>query len=104
MEKLIRNPNKPPTHPGILLRDVVLPDLKKNHKLTIHGLADILNISRQALHRILKGEAPVSVDTALKLGKLCGNGESLWLNMQSKYDVYFAKQTIELDDIPTFAA
>ncbi len=104
MTKLIRNPNRAPTHPGIMLRDVIFPNLKEKHKITIQELASYLGLSRQVLHRIFKGEAPISVNIALKLGKLCGNGETLWLNMQSKYDVYNAKQSIDLENIPTFAA
>ncbi len=43
---------------------------------------------------------------ALKLGKLCGNGPTLWLNMQSAYDLYRAEKAMagELAQISTMEA
>ena len=35
---------------------------------------------------------------ALRLGKLCGNGPDLWLNLQKRYDLHQAQQ--ELDARP----
>jgi addiction module HigA family antidote len=49
--------------------------------------AGLLGISRQALHAILTERAAITPLMALKLGKLCGNGPDLWMNLQVRYDL-----------------
>jgi plasmid maintenance system antidote protein VapI len=41
-----------------------------------------------------------------RLGKYCGNGPELWLNIQSAFDLWHARQKLAdaLDEIPTRAA
>jgi antitoxin HigA-1 len=43
---------------------------------------------------------------ALRLGKLCGNGPAVWLNMQRAYDLDVADKEIgtEVAEIPTLKA
>ena len=40
---------------------------------------------------------------ALRLGKLCGNGPDLWLNLQKRYDLQRAEQQLgdKINAIPT---
>ncbi len=40
---------------------------------------------------------------ALRLGKLCGNGPDLWLNLQMRYDLQHAEQQLgdKIKTIPT---
>jgi plasmid maintenance system antidote protein VapI len=40
---------------------------------------------------------------ALRLGKLCGNGPDLWLNLQKRYDLQRAEQEFggKIKAIPT---
>ena len=88
-----QRPKRPPTHPGALLRDDVLPDLN----ITKTDFALRLRISRQTLYAILAEREPVSVNTALKLGRLLGNGPNLWVNMQKEYDLWRAAETMKED-------
>lgn len=60
----------PAMYPGELLREDVLPALGRP-KVEIAGL---LGISRQTLHDILMEKQPVTVNMAVRLGKLVGNG------------------------------
>lgn len=83
-----RNSIRKPTHPGAILRDDVLPALG----LTVSGAAARLGVSRQFLHRLLAGQAPVTAAMALRIGKFCGNGPELWLNMQQACDLWEARQ------------
>jgi antitoxin HigA-1 len=43
---------------------------------------------------------------ALRLGKLCGNGRDLWLNLRKRYDLRQAEDELgdKIDGIPTLAA
>lgn len=74
---------RPPIHPGDVLREDVLPALG----LSVSETARRLGVSRQQLHRILAGTHPVTVEMALRLGKLIGNGPGLWLRMQQNHDL-----------------
>jgi addiction module HigA family antidote len=89
-------------HPGELLREDVLPALGRS-KVEI---ARLLGISRQTLYDILAEKQPVTPGTALRLGKLLGNGPTLWLNLQRRYDLWQAEREIEseIDAMPTLTA
>lgn len=91
-----------PTHPGEILREDVLPALG----LTIVDAAHKLGVTRQTLHRIIatRHPRPVTPEMAVRLGKLCGNGARLWLNLQSAYDLWHAERTVDVRAIPTLEA
>ncbi|MEI9901232.1 MAG: HigA family addiction module antitoxin [Hyphomicrobium sp.] len=93
----VRNPNRPPTHPGALLRDTVLPTLGRS-KVQIAALA---GISRQHLNDILNEKKPISPAIAVRFGKLFGNGPDLWVRMQAAYDTWYAAREIDVSKIPT---
>lgn len=80
----LRNKRRAPTHPGALLREVVLPELG----ITQVELADRLGVSRRTVSEILHERRPVTPDMAIRLGKLLGNGAGLWLRMQQALDVW----------------
>ncbi|HDO51107.1 MAG TPA: addiction module antidote protein, HigA family [Rhizobiales bacterium] len=88
-----------PVHPGRLLRDDVLPALGLN----VTKAAKLLGVSRQTLHKIMREDDPAAVtpDMAARLGKLCGNGARLWMNMQVNYWLWHAEQEIDTSGIPT---
>ena len=93
----IRNPNRCPTHPGEILREIVLPalDLPKT------TLADHLGISRQTLYELLGEKQPVTPQMAVRIGKLLGNGPIIWLNLQAAYDLWHATRDVDVSAIPT---
>lgn len=95
-------PARPPTHPGAILREDVLPRLN----LSVSEAARQLRVTRQTLHRILAGRAAITPEMAIRLGKFCGNGPGLWLRMQQAYDLWHAQRRLraEVDRIPTAAA
>ena len=80
-----------PPHPGLTLRNDVLPALG----LTVTGAAAQLDVSRVALSRVLNGRAAISPEMALRieawLGVARGGEARLWLAEQSAYDVWQAK-------------
>ncbi len=83
---------RPPTHPGALLREDILPAMG----LSIAELARRLHLSRQTLHRILAEDQPVTAATALKLARLLNTTPDLWLNLQRARDLW--EQRRELAD------
>ena len=98
---VIEQPNRRPTHPGMLLREEVLPALD----LSVTDAARKLRVSRQTLHRVFSGKMAVTPEMAVRLGKFCGNGPGLWLRMQAAYDLWHAERRMkgELRRIPRAA-
>ncbi|MFI4987238.1 MAG: HigA family addiction module antitoxin [Alphaproteobacteria bacterium] len=97
-----RGGHRPAPHPGILLREDVVPAFG----LRAAEIARLLGITPQALQAILNERAPVTAEIALRLGKLCGNGPELWLGLQARYDLERLSESrrAELAAIPTLAA
>lgn len=91
-----------PTHPGVILREDVLPALG----ISVREMAEKLRISRQSLHAVMSERTGVTVEMALRLGKLCGNGPGLWLRMQQAHDLWKAERDLAsvVSDIPTLRA
>lgn len=81
-----------PPHPGLTLRDDVLPALG----LTVTQAAQQLDVSRVALSRVLNGHAAISPEMALRieawLGVDRGGDARVWLAEQSAYDMWQAAQ------------
>jgi addiction module HigA family antidote len=92
-----RNPNRCPSHPGALLREVVIPATGK----TKTEIARLLGISRQHLHDILEEKKPLSPEVAVRVGKLFGDGPGAWVRMQGAYDTWHAERTVDVSKIPT---
>ena len=95
-----RGSTRPPTHPGFLLADTVIPATGR----TKVEIAALLGISRQHLYDILRERKPVSPAVAVRLGKLFGNGAGLWVRMQAAYDTWKAEQEVDVSGIPTLEA
>ncbi len=81
-----------PTHPGAILREDVLPSLPG---MTVSALARNLGISRQTLHAVMAERSSITAEMALRLGTVLGNGPQLWMDMQSKYDLWQAQQKLQ---------
>ena len=92
----------PPMHPGELLREDVLPALGRPKT----EIARLLGISRQTLYDILNEKQPITAQMALRIGKMCGNGPDIWLNLQRTYDLRMAEAELgdALDKIPLLEA
>ena len=96
--RVVGKPKMAPVHPGVLLREDVLPGLG----VTVVEAARRLRVSRQTLHRIMAGTTSITPEMALRLGKFCGNGPGLWLRMQQAHDLWQAERRLgaELARIP----
>ncbi|HEY0836725.1 MAG TPA: HigA family addiction module antitoxin [Azospirillum sp.] len=90
-------PQRPPTHPGELIHEI----LDDHLHLSVVDAARRLHVTRQALHAVLSGRAAVTPAMALRLGRLFGKDPALWLNMQVAHDLWHAEQTLasELNEI-----
>ena len=90
-----RDPNRCPTHPGAVLRDIVFPELKVSKM----AIAEAMKISRNQLYLILGEKQPVTPDTAIRLAAAVGGTPRMWLNMQSA--LWHAKKRVDVSGIPS---
>lgn len=84
-----------PPHPGEFIRDVYLEPFG----ITGRQLSSKLGVSPSTLNRILKGNSGVSSEMALRLSKALGRSPESWLIMQDNYDLWWARQTVNLDAV-----
>lgn len=98
-----------PPHPGLTLRDDVLPALG----LTVTQAAEQLGVARVTLSRVLNGHAAISPEMALRLeawlGKERGGDARLWLAQQAAYDMWqaglkFKDSPMRVQPAPALAA
>jgi len=90
-----RNAERPPTHPGALLREDILPALRVSKVEVAEGLG----ISRQHLYDILGEKKPVSPEVAARLGAAFGNGPGIWLRMQAAYDAWHVARNVDVSNV-----
>lgn len=95
-----RNPDRCPTHPGELLREDIIPAVKRPKT----AIADGLGISRQHLHDILAERKPVSPEVAVRIAKMFGGSPESWLRMQAAYDAWHAAREVDVSRVPRFEA
>lgn len=88
-----------PPHPGLTLRDEVLPALG----LRVTEAAEQLGVSRVALSRVLNGRAAISPEMALRieawLGVERGGDARVWLAEQTAFDMWHAQQRMKSDKV-----
>ena len=77
-----------PPHPGELIRELCIEPLD----LSITEAAEGLGVSRKTLSAILNGRAGISPEMALRLAMAFDTTPESWLNQQSHYDLWQAKQ------------
>ncbi|MGH7961872.1 MAG: HigA family addiction module antitoxin, partial [Burkholderiales bacterium] len=63
------------------------------------ALAGRLGVAPSTLNRVLKGTSGISPEMALRLFKTLGRSPESWLAMQYNYDLWQAKQHIDLRNV-----
>jgi len=84
-----------PPHPGEFIREVYL----EPHAMTGRQLASKLGVSPSTLNRILQGRSGISPEMALRLSKALGRSPESWLLMQDHFELWHARQTVDLDAV-----
>jgi len=87
---MIRIPtHRAPTHPGEMLLEEFLKPMGIKQK----ELADSIRVPYQRINEIINGRRGVTPSTALRLSKFFGVRPDFWLNVQLRWDLYFAQQS-----------
>ena len=94
---MIRIPtHRTPTHPG----EMLLEEFLKPMGLTQKELAVAISVPYQRVNEIINGRRGITPSTALRLAKFFGVSPDFWMNLQLRWDLYFAKQS-EADNLKT---
>jgi addiction module HigA family antidote len=86
---MIRVPtNRPPTHPGeMLLEEFLIP-----MGITQRELADSIHVPYQRINEIINKRRGITPSTALRLSKYFRMSADFWMNLQLRWDLYYAQQ------------
>jgi antitoxin HigA-1 len=79
-----------PVHPG----DVLLKDFIEPLGISRYRVAKNISVSQRRIDLICRGEAAVSADMALRLGRLFGTTPEFWVNLQAQYDLEVAERAL----------
>ncbi len=74
-----------PAHPGSVLREWL-------GAMQVSEAATRLHVSRVTLSRILNGKAGISADMSLRLSAALGTSPTLWIDLQTQYDLWQASR------------
>ena len=88
-----------PPHPGQLLLEGYMKPLN----LSISEFALKLGMSRKCLSEIINGKSRISTETALKIEKSLKSRAGFWLDLQQEYDLWQARQRVNLDNVEVIA-
>lgn len=86
-----------PLHPGEFIKRVYLIPFN----IASNELARNLQVSPGLISRLLNGKTDVSPAMALKLSKVLGRSPESWLLMQDNYDLWLARQKIDIENYET---
>jgi addiction module HigA family antidote len=81
-----------PPHPGEFISDVYMEPFGYSCRF----VAKQLDVSASTLNRVLKGQSSITPEMALRLSKALGRSPESWLSMQDNYNLWQAKQNVNL--------
>jgi antitoxin HigA-1 len=90
----------PLPHPGEVLRTEFLEPMG----LSVYAVAKAIGVPRSRLNEIAHGRQGISAAVALRLGKFFGVDPQWFMNMQSRYELRRAEDTVDVSRIVTVRA
>jgi len=80
-----------PIHPGKILYEEFMQPLE----LSQNALARGLKVPPRRINEIVNEKRALTADTALRLAKFFNISAEFWLNLQMKYELELAKDSLE---------
>lgn len=80
--------NRPPSTPG----EILLEEFLKPMEMTQVAFAAKIGVPSQRVNPLIKGRRAVTADTAWKLAAVFKTSPQLWMNLQTNYDLWLARQ------------
>lgn len=84
-----------PPHPGEFIKEVYLEPFRISYR----NVAAKLKVAPSTFQRLVKGKSSITPEMALRLSKTLGRSPESWLAMQDNYNLWQAKQTINLEEV-----
>jgi addiction module HigA family antidote len=72
---------------------MLLEEFLKPMGITQRDLAESISVPYQRVNEIVNGRRGITPSTALRLAKAFGVSADFWMNIQLRWDLYFAKQS-----------
>ncbi|CAI1719917.1 HigA family addiction module antitoxin [Serratia proteamaculans] len=83
-----------PPHPGELIKETM-----ETLNLSARGLAKALDVAPSTVQRLITGKSDISPEMAIRLSIVIGSSERVWMGMQDAYDLWHARQTIDVSKL-----
>ncbi len=84
-----------PPHPGEFIKEVFL----EPYGISYRTVAAKLKVSPSTFQRLIKQQSNISPEMALRLSKTLGRSPESWLIMQDNYNLWQAKQSLDIDEV-----
>lgn len=84
-----------PVHPGEILKEDYLPE----YNLSVTAFALKLGVTRNTASELLNKHSGISATMAIKLEKAFKVPAKFWLDLQTQYDLWQARKTVNLDNV-----
>ena len=81
-----------PPHPGEFIQEVYL----QAFNISSRSVARKLKVAPSSFNRLVNGDTNVSPEMALRLSKTLGRSAESWLAMQDNYDLWRARNQVDL--------
>jgi addiction module HigA family antidote len=78
-------------HPG----EVLLEDFMKPLNISARKLSADIDVSPSRISDLVRGQRPITPDTALRLGIYFGMEPRFWINLQSEYDMRMVARELQ---------
>lgn len=88
-----------PVHPGEILKEDYLPE----YNLSVTAFALKLGVTRNTASELLNKHSGISAAMALKLEKAFKVSAKFWIDLQTQYDLWEARKTVNLDNVEVIA-
>ncbi len=84
-----------PPHPGEFIEEVYLDPFHFSYR----DVAAKLKVSPSTFQRLIKRKSSITPEMALRLSKTLGRTPESWLAMQNNYNLWQAKNTVNLEEV-----
>lgn len=84
-----------PPHPGEFIKGIYIEPFNISYR----KVAEKLKVAPSTFNRLINGDSNVTPEMALRLSKTLGRSPESWLAMQDNYDLWKAKQRLNLEEV-----
>ena len=80
-----------PIPPGTILKELYLDE----REISITAFAEAVGCTRKHMSQIVNGKVRIEAPLAARIGVVLDTSAELWLNLQSKIDLYKAQEALK---------